>query len=336
MLRTKRFWVGLVISLAFLYLAFRGQDYRAIWEALQGANYWWMIPAVLVYFLAVLVRSWRWHHLVRPIKNVSPLRLFPTLVMGYMGNNLFPFRAGEVLRAYLLRRKEDISVSASLATIAVERVFDGLTMILIIVVVLPLIPSGEEFQRLLVVASAFFVGASLLFLILISFPSRTQALYRWLIGRIVPSRWRQQVSSIADRFLEGLSALRSGRQVAWVAGLSVIIWLLEAGKYYFIMFGFPFRQPFHVLLLTTAVATLATTIPSTPGYVGTFEVAGIETLKRFGVTSEVASSYTIVVHAALWFPITLLGIFFAVRESLTWGQIRNIGQSGAASEEVNP
>lgn len=143
MLRTKRFWIGLVISLAFLYLAFQGQDFGEIWEALRSANYWWMIPAVGVYFLAVLARSWRWHYLVRPIKNISPFRLFPILVMGYMGNNLFPFRAGEVLRAYLLRRKEDISMSASLATIAVERLFDGLTMILIIVVVLPLIPSGK-------------------------------------------------------------------------------------------------------------------------------------------------------------------------------------------------
>jgi len=336
MLRTKRFWIGLVISLAFLYLAFRGQDFGEIWRALRNANYWWMLPAVGVYFLAVLARSWRWHYLVRPIKNVSPLRLFPILVMGYMGNNLFPFRAGEVLRAYLLRRKEDISMSASLATIAVERLFDGLTMILIIVVVLPLIPSGEAFRQLLVVASVFFVGASLLFLMLISFPLRTQALYRWLIRRTVPTRWRDQVLGIADHFLEGLSVLRDGRQVACVAGLSVVIWLLEAGKYYFIMFGFPFRQPFHVLLLTTGVATLATTIPSTPGYVGTFELAGIATLKNFGVTSEVASSYTVAVHAALYLPITLLGIFFAVRESLTWGQIKTIGRSGAASEEVIP
>jgi uncharacterized protein (TIRG00374 family) len=255
-------------------------------------------------------------------------------VMGYMGNNIFPFRAGEVLRAYLLRRKEAVSMSATLASIAVERLFDGLTMILIILVVLPLIPFGQFFGSLLLAASAFFVGALLVFLVLISFPRRTRELYRWMIGRVVPARWRGPVLDVADRFLEGLSILRSGRQVAFVAGLSVLVWLLEAGKYYFIMFGFPFDQPFHVLLLVTSVATLATTIPSTPGYMGTFEVAGKETLKRFGVAAEVALSYTVAVHAALWFPITLLGIAFAAREGLTWGQIRTIGRAESKPEEA--
>jgi len=197
-------------------------------------------------------------------------------------------------------------------------------------------PFGEFFRGLLLAASAFFVGALLVFLILISFPQRTRGMCRWAIGRHVPARWRGPVLDVADRFIEGLSILRSGRQVALVAGLSVLVWLLEAGKYYFIMFGFPFDQPFHVLLLVTSVATLATTIPSTPGYVGTFELAGIATLQRFGVAAEVALSYTVVVHAALWFPITLLGIAFAARESLTWGQIRTIGRAEVKPEEVTP
>ena len=97
-----------------------------------------------VYFLAVLVRTWRWDYLLRPLKRIPVRRLFPVVVIGYMGNNIFPFRIGELLRAYVLKRNEEVSISSSLATIVVERIFDGLTMLLFVFVALPTAPSLPE------------------------------------------------------------------------------------------------------------------------------------------------------------------------------------------------
>ena len=127
---TKRwlFWVGLLISVVFLYLAFRKIDFRDLWSTLVSVQYWWLIPGLGIYFVGVLVRTWRWQFLLAPLKKVSIKTLFPIINIGYMGNNVFPLRMGEVLRAVVLKRRESVSISGSLATIVVERIFDAVVV----------------------------------------------------------------------------------------------------------------------------------------------------------------------------------------------------------------
>ena len=119
-----QFWLGVAVSVVFLWLALRGLDLALFWDALKHADYVWLIPGVLVYFGAVWARSWRWHYLLRNIKVVPVRELFPAVTIGYMGNNIYPARAGELLRAYVLKKDEGVSMSASVATIVVERIFD--------------------------------------------------------------------------------------------------------------------------------------------------------------------------------------------------------------------
>jgi len=97
---------------------------------------------------------------------------------------------------------------------------------------------------------------------------------------------------------------------------SIVIWLAETVKYWFVMHSFYFAVPFYVLMLMNGVVNLATTIPSSPGYVGTFDAPGIEILDSFGVNRDIATAYTLVLHAALWFPITALGAYYMWRENL--------------------
>ncbi len=101
-------------------------------SSLRTANYWWLIPAWRCTLLAVWVRAWRWHYLLRPLKPIPTATMFPIVAIGYMGNNIYPARAGEVLRAYVLKRKEGVPISASLATIIVERIFDGVVMLVFV------------------------------------------------------------------------------------------------------------------------------------------------------------------------------------------------------------
>src|SRR3990172_7270887 len=124
-----QFIIGIIISAIFVWLALRGIDLQKAWQAMQSANYWWLVPAVAVYFLAVWARVWRWHYLLRPLKKIPLRTMFPIVVIGYMGNNIYPARIGEVLRAYVLKRKEEVPISANLATIVIERIFDGVVML---------------------------------------------------------------------------------------------------------------------------------------------------------------------------------------------------------------
>src|SRR5262245_15449022 len=129
-----QFWVGVFISIVFIWLALRGLKLNEFWSAVQQANYWWLLPGIAVYFVGVWVRAWRWHYLLGPIKKIPTATMFPITTIGYMGNNIYPARAGEVLRAVILKRKEGVSVSASLATIIVERIFDGVVMVAFVLV----------------------------------------------------------------------------------------------------------------------------------------------------------------------------------------------------------
>ncbi len=132
-----RFALGLIISAVFLWIALQGQALADVWDTLTHANYIWIIPGILTYFLAVLARTWRWHYMLRSIKPVSLRTLFPIVTIGYMGNNIYPARAGEVLRSYVLKKRAAVPMSASLATVVIERLFDGVVMLLFVFVSLP-------------------------------------------------------------------------------------------------------------------------------------------------------------------------------------------------------
>jgi uncharacterized protein (TIRG00374 family) len=323
-----QFWLGILISLAFLYLALRGLHFNDIWGALEGANYWWVLPGVAVYFLGVWARAWRWHYLLRPVKSIPTRTMFPIVAIGYMGNNIYPARAGEVLRALVLKRRTGVPVSASLATIIVERVFDGVVMLSFVFLNLPELArlTGESgflgsIQTLAIWGAAAFLGALAVFLLAAMFPVHSQATITWLADRLVPARFREQLLGLAVRFLSGLECLRSPRETLMIFLTSVVIWLLETGKYWFVMHAFPFEVSFFTLMLMNGIVNLATSIPSAPGYVGTFDAPGIAVLSAYGVDRAVAAGYTLILHVALWVPITALGAYYLAREGIHWGEV---------------
>jgi uncharacterized protein (TIRG00374 family) len=326
-----QFWLGVVISAVFLYVALRKLNLAEVWFYIKHARYWWLLPGVAIYFCGVWARTWRWHYMLRAVKAIPVKRLFPVVCIGYMGNNIYPARIGELLRAYVLKRQEGVSVSTSLAPILVERIFDGVVMLLFVFVGLPLVPSlPDRWRTFVIVFSLLFFGALAVFFFIAASPRRSKAIYNWAIDRLVPKRFREPVRGFADRFMEGLYFLRSGRDVAMVFVTSLVIWLAETGKYWFVMHAFDFSVSFFVLMLMNGVVNLFTTIPSAPGYIGTFDTPGIEVLVAFGVNPEIAGAYTLVLHAALWLPITLLGLYYMGRASMSW---RDLGEASRLLKE---
>jgi hypothetical protein len=323
-----KFWLGAAISAFFLYLALRGLDLSLVWQIIQTGNYWWILPGVAVYFVGVWARTWRWHYLLRPIKNIPLKQLWPVVVIGYMGNNIYPFRIGELLRAYVLKKQEEVSMSASIATILVERIFDGLVMLIFVFIGLPLVPGLPDWLRQIVILASFaFLGALIVFLVMAARPQTTRKLYQWAFTHFLPPKIQPTFIVLADRFMEGLSSLTRLRDILMIFFTSVVIWLLETVKYWFVMYAFNFTVSFFVLMLMNGVVNLATTLPSAPGYVGTFDTPGIEVLKVFGVDPATAAAYTLVLHAALWLPITLLGFYYMIRKGLSWSDMDKAAQA---------
>jgi hypothetical protein len=259
---------------------------------------------------------------LKPLKVVPVRRLFPVVVIGYMGNNIFPFRIGELLSAYVLKRNEEVSISSSLATIVVGRIFDGLTMLLFVFIALPTVPSLPDSLRYVVVmGSVVFLGALVVFLFLAAQPTVAARIYNPLIDHLLPQRYGVKLRGFIERFMLGLAALRDVRQVFMVFFTSILIWLLELVKYWFVMHAFDMQLSFFTLMLMNGIVNLATTLPAAPGYIGTFDTPGIAVLVAFGVARELATAYTLVLHAALWLPITLLGFFYMIREGLHWSDL---------------
>lgn len=320
-----QFWLGVLISIVFIWLSLRGLHLNDFWSTVQNAKYAWLIPGIGVYFIGVWIRAWRWHYLLGPIKKIPTSVMFPVTTIGYMGNNIYPARAGEVLRAVILKRREGVPVSASLATIIVERIFDGVVMLAFVFVNLPELAkltgaSGfvGNIQQVALIGTGVFFGALMVFLLAAMFPQVTARIGQWMIERIAPKSTHEKISGVMNKFLDGLASLRSPFNVLMVFLTSVIIWLLETGKYWFVMHAFDFNVSFFALMLMNGIVNLATTIPSAPGYVGTFDAPGIAVLTAYGVDQATAAGYTLTLHVALWLPITLLGAYFMAREGLKW------------------
>jgi len=334
--RRWQLWAGLAISVVFLALALWNLRWPEVVEALRHADYPWLIPGVAVYMVGVLVRSWRWHYLLRPIQDVPSRKLFPVMAIGYFGNNVFPIRAGELLRIYLLKVFFAVPMSAGLATILVERAFDGIVMLGFVFLNLPLLAgmtatpqAGLAIHTLALGGAVVFLGASLVLLLLAIFPARAAGVAQFGIDRVLPRTMRPRARSLFDQFLLGLGALRSPIDVLMILGTSILIWLLETLKYWFVMHAFPFHVSFFVLMLMNGIVNLATTLPSAPGYLGTFDAPGIAVLEASGVRAGLAAGYTFVLHAALWLPITLLGGYYLLRTGIN---LRTI-QSDARREQ---
>jgi uncharacterized protein (TIRG00374 family) len=333
-MRSWRALLGLVISAGFLYIAFRGQHFGDILDALQQANLWWLIPALLLYFGGVWVRAVRWRILLRPLAEVESRQLFPIVVIGYMANNVLPLRTGELVRSYVLRRQFGVRKTSALATIAVERLFDGLVMLAFMLSAIAFVSFTSQLRHLTIVAAVLFTGLLIGLFMLTLGGSLIDRLLQIVLGPL-PTRVADRVERLAQSFLSGLGVFRRRGDLLAVAGTSVLAWTLEASMYLAIARGFGAdvreQMGISVTLLTTGVANMATLIPSSPGYIGQFEY-GVKLVLNgaMDVPESQALAYALLVHAALYIPVTLLGVVEWFRRHLSLGKIRDVEENGDA------
>ncbi|MCH7698087.1 MAG: flippase-like domain-containing protein [Chloroflexi bacterium] len=349
MLRSRRVWIGFAISVIFLGIFFYQTDVSEIWDSFKEANYAIAFASLPVYFAGIWVRTIRWQYLLRPVVRVSTARLFPVVIIGLMANNLIPARAGELVRAYILGEREKVSKAASLGTIAVDRLFDGLTLVPMLLIVVAFVGSSERFPlpavdwtvnlvQLAIVMSVLFGGA-LAVLLVLAFSEAARNRADELITTLTPERLRPSIEGLAHSFFDGLHVLRSpvDMGLAWL--MSMVSWLLEATMYYIVGLAFDIDVGFQHYLLATAAANLAIAVLASQGGIGPFELVTKQTFIAAGVATGGAEAYAIGLHALVLLPVIVVGLYFLGTMNLSLGEMfrRATGDaSSGASMEAPP
>lgn len=343
-----RLWIGFGVSALLLFVLVVQVDLGEMGEALREANYLYVVPAIALYFVAVYFRAVRWRYLLSPLRLFPVRRLYPVVIIGYMANNLLPARLGELVRSYYLARREQFNASTALATVAVERVYDGLTLLAFAALAAPVLLVLDQFDgasvtsrtTILILAGlmvALFIGALVFLTLLATVPRFMEIVERLL--RIVPPRLRPKARELIRTFVQGLNVLNSPRKHLGLFLLSVPVWLFEAAMYFLISYSFGIDEYFSsvwmlalVMVLLTATSNLVTSLPAAIGGIGPFEVVAQQTLLALGVVEDQATAYALVLHlVALWLPVNLVGLALLSKEHLSLRQLT--GDRRAAGRE---
>ena len=210
MIKQRRFWVGLIIAMLFLGLFFHNTDITEMWKVLSGANYAFILPAILVYFIGVWFRAVRWRYLLKPLGSVPSYRLFPMIVIGLMVNGILPGRLGIVARAFLLGDRAGISKMASGATMLVENIFDVLALLLFLGLSPLFVPLPDWVGRIVWVVAPLSL-AVLIFMILVASSDKLRQRTTGLLEHFAPTRWKHLMSKWVELFISGLGLLRKRR-----------------------------------------------------------------------------------------------------------------------------
>lgn len=323
MSRTQRLLVilGLVISAVFLWVAFQGLNPAEVWVQIRQANVWLLLLGAVWYFAAVTIISLRWKFLLRAVKDVALTGLIPLVCIGYMGNNVYPLRSGELLRIWLAQRNFGVPLARGATTVVVERIFDGIVMLSFIVVALLFLDnSSPQIRNVTNIAAPIFVAAVVIFFVLAAQPNILRQLVA-LVSSPLPGRIKKAVTHLSEEFIAGLKGLQTPADLAGAVFASYLTWGLEATVYWLVSFAFGFDLSYFDMLLVVGVVNLAGLIPASPGQIGVFEFFVAAVLIGQGIDEAQATAYALVVHVVIWLPVTVVGFIFLVRQGLGWQAI---------------
>jgi glycosyltransferase 2 family protein len=342
--KSAKSWLRTAVAFAatafFLWLALRGVKWPEVVAHLRGANYLLLLAAVVVSTLGMYVRAMRWKPLLAPVRADVPFR--PRIAgtfIGFAANNLIPARIGEFARVVVTAREGAMPVSAVFATLVMERVLDGLTCVGLLLGAMALedFPEGTRVGGVDPVSTArIFAAAALVAgLVLVAmalFPRRAVAAGERM-ARILPLSFRRPLVDALHAFLGGLGVLRSPRLLLVSAAWALFQWLFLATSFLLAFHAFGITEPGFVgAVFLQSVIALAVSIPSAPGFFGTFEAAARYGLALWGVDETRAVSFAIGFHLGGWLSVTAIGMVFLWRLGLRWRDLR--GSEEKVEEEV--
>ena len=305
----KNIIIGLVISGLFVYLAVRGINFSDLGKSFQSANYLYVFPVILIVFLALYLRSYRWGIIMESLVKYDQITLFIISSIGFMAVGILPARLGEFARPYLVKQKSGIRMSSILATVIVERVFDVLALMVVLFAVvlkisLPPIIFKTGITTLTIAFSAF--------LILIFLAVKKEFSLNKIDSVLskLPDRLEKSLKHLAHSFIEGLQILPDVKKTLMVAVLSIAIWSTVCMSAYILFFSFGFNLPVINAFAISVIIALGVMLPAAPGFVGTYHFACVLGLTSFGIAKPEALSYAIVLHFLQMAPVVAMGLVF--------------------------
>jgi uncharacterized membrane protein YbhN (UPF0104 family) len=347
-MKKPRFWIGILISIIALALAFRDVDFEGVWAALVGANYWLLLASLVPLVLFLVLRAFRWRLLFFPNQGLHIRNLFAVINIGYLLSNIFPARLGDVARAYLIGDTEDVSRAAAFSTVVAERVLDALCAVAGFFIILPFASLPDWMIRSGMIVGVAALVAVVIFIILVRrrdwtlrLLDRILAALHWpdceTMGRFwerlaertrlrflakLPWVDRSDLGTLAGSLIDGLSGITTLRLGPPLLLWSVVIWAVIAVYYWLVLLAFAPGQPYVAGLAVSSITALGMTIPSSPGFIGVFEFLARETMVLFGMEAEAALSYALVAHAVVYVVLTILGLLSMIQQNLTYSKIQ--------------
>ncbi|RMF93537.1 MAG: UPF0104 family protein [Candidatus Schekmanbacteria bacterium] len=310
-------------------ISYSGIDFTAVGQALSKANYFYILPYLIIYTLVYYFRALRWKYFMYPIKNINMRTLFTTTIIGFMGNCILPARAGEVVRPVVIGIKEGVSKSASFATIVVERVFDLCTLLLFSFIMLMNFSFSDgkdgtlnkQFQEIGIAVGAIAV-LLILFLVALKFKSDLVISLLRKIFFFIPDKIMEKLLSVIDSFIIGLGVLQNVRHLIYSSLLSLAVWLAMAASFYSMFPAFNLNLPFSSSFLIMILIALGVAAPSSPGFIGIYQVACEMALKIVNVEPAVAKSYAIAMWTLNMIPTIIAGLIFLWTGKLKFSEIQ--------------
>jgi hypothetical protein len=298
---------GLVVGGLFLWLAMRSIDLREVWAVMLRAEPTALVAALGTFSTFALVKAWRWQFLLRPLCDIATVRLLAPVIAGLAGNAVIA-HSGELARGYLVSRQQQLHVSSLLATIAVERVFDFMAVLILLIVAAVVEP---QFPDALLGAS-YVVGGAVVFLAaaggaLLLFTDSAVALIE-RASTPLPAKWRTFVLAEVHKGIAGIVAARQPRLLAIVLVLSLLQWSLMAATVYLPIASLGSDVPWSAGITVLALIVVGLTAPTAPGYVGTIQLCFTLGLAAYPVAAADAVAASILFNAIATVPVLAIGI----------------------------
>lgn len=318
----KRIYLGFLVSLLFLYFAFKNVRYHEVWLHIQEINLYFVMVSVVFMIAQLLLRAIRWKYLLRPIKEGEYAGLFSVLMIGYFGNNILPARMGELVRAQFLGTNYNFSRMQALATIVVERIFDGLMVVglfgfsLLFYHRFPLwMKQGG------LVMAVVFLGT---LVILYIYGRKRDSIVGLLRAHTNASPFSERLLRMMENFGIGLTILNDGRNIIVAVPLTVLIWVFEIVSINMVLLAFGLKLSFFAGVFIAVMIGLGTMIPASPGYMGVYEWFGMLALVPFGVAKDLALAFSLTLHLVVLAVTSSIGFVCFIKEfgSLREGAVR--------------
>lgn len=321
-----RHWVGLVVSAVCLWWALRGTDWNAVRETLAQANPWLLLAvAAGSLVVGVWLRGLRWRLFLPPGAAAPARELVTATGIGLMANNVLPVRIGEFVRPWVLGRRTSVPATTAFGSLLVERLFDACVLLGVLVAAVLLLDLPTWMTRGAWVAAALFVALLAGSTAFLFAPGPFFRLVHAVGRRVLPARWEHELEGALDRFHAGFVLLRDPRRAVVALAATALLWAANGALFWLGLAAFgEGGVGFGGALFVQSIAAVGVSLPSSPGFVGTFQASVKAALGILGVGEDVAVSYAIAFHVAQYVPVTLAGFALLARANLG---LREIGRS---------